>query len=98
MNLEGLEMVAVLVVLALFVKVLEQFGLFEPVSLEGNPCLGRSGLLAGGTATSSTGERLTLTFLTGGRGEQVSIGIGYLGEVRRGAWGTRHLGEVKRGT
>ena len=36
MNLEGLEMVAVLVVLALFVKVLEQFGLFEPVSLEGN--------------------------------------------------------------
>lgn len=44
MNLEGLEMVAVLVVLALFVKVLEQFGLFEPVSLEGNPgvwlCLG----------------------------------------------------------
>ncbi|XP_035883091.1 Kv channel-interacting protein 2 isoform X4 [Phyllostomus discolor] len=34
MNLEGLEMVAVLVVLALFVKVLEQFGLFEPVSLE----------------------------------------------------------------
>lgn len=37
MNLEGLEMVAVLVVLVLFVKVLEQFGLFEPVSLEGNP-------------------------------------------------------------
>ncbi|TEA38310.1 hypothetical protein DBR06_SOUSAS110171 [Sousa chinensis] len=37
MNLEGLEMVAVLVVLALFVKVLEQFGLFEPVSLEGHP-------------------------------------------------------------
>ena len=36
MNLEGLEMVAVLVVLVLFVKVLEQFGLFEPVSLEGN--------------------------------------------------------------
>lgn len=36
MSLEGLEMVAVLVVLALFVKVLEQFGLFEPVSLEGN--------------------------------------------------------------
>nr|XP_012624978.1 Kv channel-interacting protein 2 isoform X5 [Microcebus murinus] len=34
MNLEGLEMVAVLVVLGLFVKVLEQFGLFEPVSLE----------------------------------------------------------------
>lgn len=36
MNLEGLEMIAVLVVLVLFVKVLEQFGLFEPVSLEGN--------------------------------------------------------------
>ncbi|XP_039187073.1 Kv channel-interacting protein 2 isoform X1 [Crotalus tigris] len=37
MNLEGLEMIAVLVVLVLFIKVLEQFGLFEPVSLEGNP-------------------------------------------------------------
>lgn len=37
MTLAGLEMVAVLVVLVLFVKVLEQFGLFEPVSLEGNP-------------------------------------------------------------
>lgn len=36
MNLEGLEMIAVLVVLVLFVKVLEQFGLFEPVALEGN--------------------------------------------------------------
>ena len=36
MNLVGLAMVAVLVVLALVVKVLEQFGLFEPVSLEGN--------------------------------------------------------------
>lgn len=36
MNLEGLEMIAVLVVLVLFIKVLEQFGLFEPVSLEGN--------------------------------------------------------------
>lgn len=46
MNLEGLEMVAVLVVLGLFVKVLEQFGLFEPVSLEGNP---------GVWATGSTG-------------------------------------------
>ncbi|KAH0504471.1 Kv channel-interacting protein 2 [Microtus ochrogaster] len=34
MTLEGLEVVAVLVVLVLFVKVLEQFGLFEPVSLE----------------------------------------------------------------
>lgn len=36
MNLEGLEMIAVLVVLLLFVKVLEQFGLFEPVAVEGN--------------------------------------------------------------
>lgn len=44
MNLEGLEMIAVLVVLVLFVKVLEQFGLFEPVSLEGNGC-GRCWLL-----------------------------------------------------
>lgn len=46
MNLEGLEMIAVLVVLVLFVKVLEQFGLFEPVSLEGNGC-GRCWLLRG---------------------------------------------------
>lgn len=29
MNLEGLEMIAVLVVIVLFVKVLEQFGLLE---------------------------------------------------------------------
>ncbi|KAL4641529.1 Kv channel-interacting protein 4-like isoform X3 [Arapaima gigas] len=29
MNLEGLEMIAVLVVVVLFVKVLEQFGLLE---------------------------------------------------------------------
>ncbi|XP_041124871.1 transmembrane prolyl 4-hydroxylase-like [Polyodon spathula] len=35
MNLEGLEMIAVLVVLGLFVKVLEQFGLFEPIGVEG---------------------------------------------------------------
>ncbi|XP_059803068.1 Kv channel-interacting protein 2-like isoform X2 [Hypanus sabinus] len=34
MHLEGLEMIAVLVVVALFVKVLEQFGLFEPVVIE----------------------------------------------------------------
>ncbi|MBN3273831.1 KCIP2 protein, partial [Polyodon spathula] len=34
MNLEGLEMIAVLVVLGLFVKVLEQFGLFEPIGVE----------------------------------------------------------------
>lgn len=46
MNLEGLEMIAVLVVLVLFVKVLEQFGLFEPVSLEGNG-RGRCWLLRG---------------------------------------------------
>ncbi len=30
MNLEGLEMIAVLVVVVAFVKVLEQFGLLEP--------------------------------------------------------------------
>lgn len=36
MNLEGLEVIAVMVVLVLFVKVLEQFGLFEPVAVEGN--------------------------------------------------------------
>ncbi|XP_048865666.1 Kv channel-interacting protein 2 [Brienomyrus brachyistius] len=34
MTLDGLEIIAVLVVAALFVKVLEQFGLFEPVGGE----------------------------------------------------------------
>lgn len=98
MNLEGLEMVAVLVVLALFVKVLEQFGLFEPVSLEGNP--GAWAVLG----CWLEGQRLqhwggaTLTFVTGRRGEQVSDGIGHLREVRSDAWGTGHLGEVKTGT
>lgn len=54
MNLEGLEMIAVLVVLVLFVKVLEQFGLFEPVSLEGKGCgwcchlCGHEGQVVGG--------------------------------------------------
>ena len=92
MNLDGLEMVAVLVVLALFVKVLEQFGLFEPVSLEGNPgvwaCLGCWPERHWGGAYSD--------FMTGVRGEHVSDGTGHPGEVRRGAWGTGHLREVKR--
>ncbi|KAG5267029.1 hypothetical protein AALO_G00239020 [Alosa alosa] len=34
LNLDGLEVIAVLVVMGLFVKVLEQFGLFEPVGGE----------------------------------------------------------------
>ncbi|XP_062376143.1 Kv channel-interacting protein 2-like isoform X1 [Sardina pilchardus] len=34
LNLDGLEMIAVLVVMGLFIKVLEQFGLFEPVGGE----------------------------------------------------------------
>ncbi|XP_053548931.1 LOW QUALITY PROTEIN: Kv channel-interacting protein 2 [Bombina bombina] len=34
MNLDGLEIIAVMVVLVLFIKVLEQFGLFEPVGVE----------------------------------------------------------------
>lgn len=36
LNLDGLEIIAVLVVMALFIKVLEQFGMFEPVGGEGN--------------------------------------------------------------
>lgn len=36
LNLDGLEMIAVLVVMGLFIKVLEQFGMFEPVGGEGN--------------------------------------------------------------
>ncbi|KAL7855420.1 hypothetical protein AOLI_G00190240 [Acnodon oligacanthus] len=43
MNLDGLEMIAVLVVMGLFIKVLEQFGLFEPVGGEGNECIWFSG-------------------------------------------------------
>lgn len=91
MNLEGLEMVAVLVVLALFVKVLEQFGLFEPVSLEGNPgvwlCLGCR-LEEQPAAALGRGS---LCFYDWGQGKHVSNGIGLLGEVRRDAWGTGHL-------
>uniref|UniRef100_A0A8C6SX27 Potassium voltage-gated channel interacting protein 2 n=1 Tax=Neogobius melanostomus TaxID=47308 RepID=A0A8C6SX27_9GOBI len=34
LTLEGLEVIAVLVVMALFIKVLEQFGMFEPVGGE----------------------------------------------------------------
>lgn len=35
LSLDGLEMIAVLVVMGLFIKVLEQFGMFEPVGGEG---------------------------------------------------------------
>ena len=35
LTLEGLEVIAVLVVMGLFIKVLEQFGMFEPVGGEG---------------------------------------------------------------
>lgn len=38
MNLEGLEMIAVLIVIVLFVKLLEQFGLIE-AGLEGKGAL-----------------------------------------------------------
>lgn len=76
MTLEGLEMVAVLVVLVLFVKVLEQFGLFEPVSLEGNP---------GSWACLSCYLGTGLHYLHAwGRGEQVSEGL--LGEVTSVSW------------
>ncbi|TNN71778.1 hypothetical protein EYF80_017949 [Liparis tanakae] len=34
LSLDGLEMIALLVVMALFIKVLEQFGMFEPVGGE----------------------------------------------------------------
>lgn len=36
LSMDGLEMIAVLVVMALFIKVLEQFGMFEPIGGEGN--------------------------------------------------------------
>ena len=38
MNLEGLELIAVLIVIVLFVKILEQFGLIE-AGLEGKGVL-----------------------------------------------------------
>lgn len=78
MNLEGLEMVAVLVVLALFVKVLEQFGLFEPVSLEGNPgvwaCLvcWLEGQWPAGLGRGAAGvSRLVMGWASGGEEEGV---------------------------
>lgn len=39
---DGLEIIAMLVVMGLFIKVLEQFGMFEPVGGEGNGTYGRS--------------------------------------------------------
>lgn len=36
LTLDGLEVIAVLLVMGLFIKVLEQFGMFEPVGGEGN--------------------------------------------------------------
>lgn len=41
LTLDGLEIIAVLVVMGLFIKVLEQFGMFEPVGGEGNRTTGR---------------------------------------------------------
>lgn len=41
LTMEGLEIIAVLVVMGLFIKVLEQFGMFEPVGGEGNGTYGR---------------------------------------------------------
>lgn len=41
LTLDGLEIIAVLVVMGLFIKVLEQFGMFEPVGGEGNGSYGR---------------------------------------------------------
>lgn len=41
LTLDGLEIIAVLVVMGLFIKVLEQFGMFEPVGGEGNRTHGR---------------------------------------------------------
>lgn len=41
LTLDGLEIIAVLVVMGLFIKVLEQFGMFEPVGGEGNGTYGR---------------------------------------------------------
>lgn len=40
LTLDGLEIIAVLVVMGLFIKVLEQFGMFEPVGGEGNGTYG----------------------------------------------------------
>lgn len=85
MTLEGLEMVAVLVVLVLFVKVLEQFGLFEPVSLEGNPS-------SWARLSCYLGTGLCY-LMPGDTGEQVSEG--HLGEVTSVSW-EKDLWEMPR--
>lgn len=46
LSLDGLEMIAVLVVMGLFIKVLEQFGMFEPVGGEGKgPFVCQNGIM-----------------------------------------------------
>lgn len=38
MGLDGMEVIAIIVVIGLFVVVLKQFGIWEPLSLEGRTC------------------------------------------------------------
>lgn len=38
MELDGMEVIAIIVVIGLFVVVLKQFGIWEPLSLEGRTC------------------------------------------------------------
>lgn len=45
LSLDGLEIIAVLVVMGLFIKVLEQFGMFDPVGGEGNRIVLFSGVV-----------------------------------------------------
>lgn len=35
MGLEGMELIAIIVIIGLFIVVLKQFGMWEPLSLEG---------------------------------------------------------------
>lgn len=37
MGIQGMELCAVAVVILLFIAVLKQFGILEPISVEGNP-------------------------------------------------------------
>lgn len=42
MELDGMEVIAIIVVIGLFVVVLKQFGIWEPLSLEGRLCTASS--------------------------------------------------------
>ncbi len=48
MGLDGMEVIAILVVIGLFVVVLKQFGIWEPLSLEGKTKKSKCGEIQSG--------------------------------------------------